>query len=142
MTIDKLRNMNILIDLDITNGWLEKIRDPLYDKLMKGLIDKSNGAIRPFLPNWPHMNCHFGEKRMLGFSIQLQLPVIVNKTELVRQRAGCWTPLALHMVKSQKIADTLQRELYSTIDKEFSNANVFASCIVALRSVRVDVLDK
>lgn len=126
MTTEKLRNMNILIDLDITNGWLEKICDPLYDKLMKGLIDKSNGAIRPFLPNWPHMNCHFGEKRMLGFSIQLQLPVIVNKTELVRQRAGCWTPLALHMVKSQKIADTLQRELYSTIDKEFSNASVFA----------------
>jgi hypothetical protein len=142
MTTDKLRNLNIVIDLDITNGWLETVRDPLYDKLMKGLIDKSNGAIRPLLPNWPHMNCHFGEKRMLGFSIQLQLPVIVNKTELVRQKAGCWTPLALHLVQSKKIADTLQRELHSSIDKEFSNASVFASCIVALRSLRVDVLGK
>jgi hypothetical protein len=88
------------------------------------------------------MNCHFGEKRMLGFSIQLQLPIIVNKTDLVRKKVGCWTPIAVHLVQSQTIADTLQRELHSTIDKEFNNASVFASCIVALRSVRVDVLGK
>ena len=140
MTTDKLRNMNILIDLDITNGWLEKVRDPLYDKLVKGLTEKSNGAIVPCIPTWPHMNCHFGAVRMFGFSIQLQIPIIVNKTELVRQKAGCWTPLLVHLVKSQKIADTLQSELYSSIDKEFGNASVVASCIVALRSVRVEVV--
>jgi hypothetical protein len=60
----------------------------------------------------------------------------------VRQKAGCWTPIAVHLVKSQKIADTLQSELYFSIDKEFSNASVFASCIVALRAVRVEVLGK
>ena len=140
MTTDTLRTMNILIDLDITNGWLEKVRDPLYDKLVKGLTEKSNGAIVPCIPTWPHMNCHFGAVRMFGFSIQLQIPIIVNKTELVRQKAGCLTPLAVHLVKSQKIADTLQSELYSSMDKEFSNASVFASCIVALRSVRVEVV--
>ena len=138
MSPDKLRTMNVLIDLDITNGWLERVRDPLYDKLVKGLIEKSNGAIGPRIPTWPHMNCHFGAVRMFGFSIQLQIPIIVNKTELVRQRAGCWTPLAVHLVQSQKIADTLQSELYSTMDKEFSNASVFASCIVSLQSVRVE----
>jgi hypothetical protein len=58
-----------------------------------------------------YMNCHFGADRMFGFSIQLQIPIIVNKPELVRQTAGCWTPLA---VQSQKIADTLQSELYSS----------------------------
>ena len=140
MTTDKLRTMNILIDLDITNGWLEKVRDPLYDKLVKGLTEKSNGAIVPCIPTWPHMNCHFGAVRMFGFSIQLQIPIIVNKTELVRQKAGCLTPLLVHLVKIQKIADTLQSELYSSMDKEFSNASVFASCIVALRSVRVEVV--
>jgi hypothetical protein len=142
MATDKLRTMNILIDLDITNGWLEKVRDPLYDKLVKGLIEKSNGAIMPCSPIWPHMNCHFGAVRLFGFSIQLQIPIIVNKTDLVRQKAGCWTPIAVHLVKSQKIADTLQSELYFSIDKEFSNASVFASCIVALRAVRVEVLGK
>jgi hypothetical protein len=126
--------------MDITNGWLEKVRDPLYDKLMKGLVEKSNGAIGPCIQNWPHMNSHFGAVRMFGFSIQLQIPIIVNKTELVRQKAGCWTPVVISLVKSQKIADTLQSELYSTIDKEFSNASMFSSCIVALRSVRVEIL--
>ena len=142
MSPDKLRTMNVLIDLDITNGWLERVRDPLYDKLVKGLIEKSNGAIGPCIPNWPHMNCHFGAVRVFGFSIQLQIPIIVNKTDLVRQKAGCLTPLAVHLVKSQKIADTLQSELHSSMDKEFSNASMFASCIVALRSVRVEVLGK
>lgn len=142
MPPDKLRTMNVLIDLDITNGWLERVRDPLYDKLVKGLIEKSNGAIGPCIPTWPHMNCHFGAVRVFGFSIQLQIPIIVNKTELVRQKAGCLTPLAVHLVKSQKIADTLQSELHSSMDKEFSNASMFASCIVALRSVRVEVLGK
>ena len=33
-------------------------------------------------------------------------------------------------------------ELHSSMDKEFSNARMFASCIVALRSVRVEVLGK
>ncbi len=120
-TLDKHIKMNIYLRIEIMNGVGGSIIEPAFEKeFMSSLIKETNGAIRPLLQTFPHYTKSYPDNGWITYYLDVNSDIDVNISQLLRDQAGCFSPIANLFYHSQDIANIIQSNIRESVSKKLT----------------------
>ncbi len=120
-SLDKHIKMNIYLRIEIMNGVGGSIIEPAFEKeFMSSLIKETNGAIRPLFETYPHYNKSYPDNGWVFYYLDVNCDIDVNISQLLRDQAGCFSPIANLFHHSQDIANIIQSNIRESVSKKLN----------------------